>query len=298
MGYVEYSVKRQAQNELSGIHRNLCELEFRSRFNTPQRLGQGCYIITRGDTYLTFTCKPRSGKILETTECFEEVPLVGGLYVDPVTRLASQHGTPMPCSRYFPLIVRTQTAWLELPHLKTRTAPAIKSHGRLPEDALEDFSAAILYSKSELQQFYELLSYPTYKTSRISALLYGDCVHQARCVSPSSPTGLPTSTYDLNRLSSTLINLEHSWWDKLVNYMATGGNYISLFALLIFGFQFTIYLATGFRNSWMWSRCLDWGKTLKNLHGVKRSSQRGEAEMFLASMPLASKQPKDPNEDV
>mgnify|MGYP000332356994 FL=1 len=103
-----------------------------------------------------------------------------------MTRLASQHGTPIPCSQYFPLIVRTQTAWLELPHLKTRPAPAIKSHGRLPEDALEDFSAAILYSKSELQQFYELLSYPAYKTSRIPAY----CMETAftkRAVSPLAP---------------------------------------------------------------------------------------------------------------
>jgi len=65
-----------------------------------------------------------------------------------------------------------------------------------------------------------------------------------------------------------------------------------------FGFQFTIYLATGFKNSWMWSRCLDWGKALKNLHGVKRSAKRGETEMFLASVPLSSKLPVDPNEDV
>jgi hypothetical protein len=114
LGYVEYSVQRHAQNELSGIHQNLCELKFQSRFNTPQRLGQGRYIITRGDSYLTFTCKPRTGKILETSKCFEEVPLVGGLYVDPVTRLASQHGTPMPCSQYFPLMQPDRVA---------RTAP-------------------------------------------------------------------------------------------------------------------------------------------------------------------------------
>ena len=110
--------------------------------------------------------------------------LAGGIYVDPVTRLASDHGTPTPCSRYFPLLIRAQNVWLELPHLKTRPAPAIKNHGRLPDNALEDFSPAIIYSTSELAQFYQLLSYPTYKTSRMSALLYGDCVHQGTCTTP------------------------------------------------------------------------------------------------------------------
>ena len=184
----------------SGIHQNLWELEFQTRFNTPQRIGQGHYIITRGDSYLTFTCKQKTGRILETTECFEEILLVGNLYVDPVTRLASKHGTPIPCSRYFPLIIRTQNVWLELPHLKTRPAPAIKNHGRLPDNALEDFSAAIIYSKSELTQFYQLLSYPTYKTSRMSALIYGDCAHQGTCTAPNTRTRLSTPTFDLNRL--------------------------------------------------------------------------------------------------
>jgi hypothetical protein len=78
--------------------------------------------------------------------------------------------------------------------------------------------------------------------------------------------------------------------------MATGGNYLSLVALLIFGSQFIIYLATRFKNSWMWTRCLDWGKTLKNLRGVERSAKRGETEMFLASVPLSKVH--DPNEDV
>ena len=296
LGYVEYVIKKRSQDEISSIHKSLCELEFRARFNTPQRLGQGRYIITRGDSYLTFTCKPRMGKILETSDCFEEVPLEGGLYVDPVTRLASEHGTPIPCSRYFPLVVRTQNVWLELPHLKTRPAPAAKNHGRLDEDALEDFSAAIIYSKSELQQFYELLTYPTYKTSRMSALMYGDCLHQAHCATPLSISSSPAQTFDLDRLSTSLTDLEASWWSGFTQYMATGGNYLSLIALLIFGLQFTIYLATGFRNSWAWQRCLELRKTLTNLRGVERTVREGENELFLASYPL--KRPVDPNEQV
>ena len=108
--------------------------------------------------------------------------------------------------------------------------------------------------------------------------------------------GSPTPTFDLNRLSSTLANMEYSWWNRWVSFMAAGGNYLSLAALLIFGTQFTIYLATGFKNSWMWARCLDWGKALQNLRGVERATKRGETEMFLASVPLSKVH--DPNEDV
>ena len=67
-----YTAKKLAQAKLYVIHQNLCELEFRSRFNPSQRLGQGRYILTRGDPYPTFTCKPRTGNSLETSEFLEK----------------------------------------------------------------------------------------------------------------------------------------------------------------------------------------------------------------------------------
>ena len=83
----------------------------------------------------------------------------------------------------------------------------------------------------------------------------------------------------------------------MVEYMATGGNYLSLVALLIFGLQLSIYLATGFRNSWVWNRLLGWQDTLKNLRGVDRTTNNGETDLFLA--PRTLKKPAvDPNKEV
>ena len=79
--------------------------------------------------------------------------------------------------------------------------------------------------------------------------------------------------------------------------MATGGNYLSLIALLIFGLQFSIYLATGFRNSWVWNRILGLQDSIKNLRGVERITTNGETDMFL--VPRSPKQPvTDPNEEL
>ena len=79
--------------------------------------------------------------------------------------------------------------------------------------------------------------------------------------------------------------------------MATGGNYLSLIALLIFGLQFSVYLATGFRNSWVWNKLLGWQDTLKNLRGVNGITTSGEIDLFLAPRP--PNQPVgDPNEEL
>ena len=110
------------------------------------------------------------------------------------------------------------------------------------------------------------------------------------------PRGSSAATFDLNRLSTTLTSLEHSWWTRMVRFMAAGGNYISLVALLIFGVQFTVYVVSSFRSSWVWTRCLHWSKTLKDLQGVERSVKREDAELFLGSVPMTKVH--DPNEDL
>jgi hypothetical protein len=162
---------------------------------------------------------------------------------------------------------------------------------------LEDFSPAIIYSKSELAQFYQLLSSPTYKTSRISALRYGDGVHQGTCTIPDLPSDLSSSTFDLNRLSTSLSSLEYDWWSWLVKSMATGGNYLSLIALLIFGLRFSIHLATGLQNSWVWNRILGLQDSIKNLRGVERITTNEETDMF--PVPRSPKQPvTDPTEEL
>ena len=79
----------------------------------------------------------------------------------------------------------------------------------------------------------------------------------------------------------------YGYWRKL----------LSLVALLIFGLQFSIYLATGFRDSWAWRSCLALQNTLRNLRGVDRITTAGETEFFLASRTL--KIPVvDPNKEV
>ena len=62
-------------------------------------------MLTRGDTYLVFTCEALVGTVKEGATCYQEVPLTNGLFIDPVSMLAVNHGTPLACSRFYPLII-------------------------------------------------------------------------------------------------------------------------------------------------------------------------------------------------
>ena len=102
------------------------------------------------------------GTVKEGTNCYQVVPLTIGLFIDPVSKLAVNNGTPLACSRFYPLIIRTLEAWVELPHLHSCHAPPKGHHGIFLETGLEDFSPTIIYSIPELKEFRQLLSYPIY----------------------------------------------------------------------------------------------------------------------------------------
>ena len=66
-----------------------------------------------------------------------------------------------------------------------------------------DWAAALGY----VEYIIKKRSYPSYKTSRMSALIYGDCVHQGHCASPNTCTSPPIPTFYLHRLPTSLTNL-------------------------------------------------------------------------------------------
>ena len=122
-------------------------------------------MLTRG--ILTWF-SPLVGTVKEGTNCYQEVPLTIGLFIDPVSKLAVNHGTPLACSRFYPLIIRTLEAWVELPHLHSCPVPPQGHHGILSSAGLEDFSPATIYSIPELKEFRQLLSYPTFQQVRLA----------------------------------------------------------------------------------------------------------------------------------
>ena len=144
---------------------------------TSKKLQGPRFMLTWGDNYLVFICKPMVGNVKEGTQCFQEVPLTNGLLIDPVSKLTVDHKTPRACSCFYPLIIWTLEAWVELHHLHSHPMNPSSHHGLLLETGLEDFNPATIYSVPELREFWQLLSYPTFQQSWLAEFLLGDCCH-------------------------------------------------------------------------------------------------------------------------
>ena len=47
------------------------------------------------------------GIVKEGYKCFQEIALTNGFFIDPTSRFAVDHGMPLACSHFYPLIINT-----------------------------------------------------------------------------------------------------------------------------------------------------------------------------------------------
>ena len=164
--------------------------------------------------------------------------------------MAVNNGTPLACSRFYPLIIRTLEAWVELPHLRSRPAPPQGHHGLQSSTRLEDFSPAIIYSIPELKEFRQLLSYPTFQQARLAEILLGDCRHQTKCSLPTHVGARGSQTFDLNQLAAGITQeMVPAWWTSLDQRIRAWGTYISLLVLFIYLIQFLMWVFYSVRHT-------------------------------------------------
>ena len=214
LGYLEYVLMNKMTTQKREMTSSLCDLENKQvAWDSPILLRGNQYLLSRGDVYMTFTCPTKKGTLRRSDQCYKQIPLTNGGYMDLSSRLLVKKPEPVACSQHFPVVVRTEEGWVELPVLKAIPAPAPGHHGLNEVDAFTDFSVTNIYTKTELEDFHQLLSFPEYRESKLSEILYGDCVQDGTCAT-SQITGvlgqlrsnlagfldLETQTKDVQRL--------------------------------------------------------------------------------------------------
>ena len=121
--------------------------------------------MIKGELLYKFKCAQKEAKIKEDQVCYKDVPLEvqPPSFVDPLTKLFKQHSVVIPCSKRFPLTVRTTTGWVTiLPHVSSTTPPA-EGKPEMPTTINhEDLHNGGLYTQSEKKAWEMLISFPHY----------------------------------------------------------------------------------------------------------------------------------------
>ena len=92
----------------------------------------------------------KTAAIAEVSECWLDITLQGGGFVNPQSCLFNPHFS-QTAYKYFPLVVKTTEGWVAMmPHLTRQPAPANIPAGQPWTASQEDYTEAELYSRKEL----------------------------------------------------------------------------------------------------------------------------------------------------
>ena len=241
--YVLYETERMTSAVAENTFRDLCQQIYTNSKDEVIPMGKGKFGRRSGDILYTFNCVQKTGKLQNSKKCFDRVPLQNQVYVDPITRIGTRHATTRQCNPLFPEAILAMEGWVALPELRPIKEPNqfVSSRKNLTH---EDMSRGGLYTNQELEQWEQFIGYGTFKSSLLSSISTGACVHREICKT-GGERGLPS--YNIDRLieeAQEKMNI----FSKIDNMIRTNGAYLSLFVILVWISRAALWIALIFNT--------------------------------------------------
>ena len=241
--YIVYTLERAAGKLKTSINRKLCSNKFSTFSNDIVHMQGDKFAKRRGDILFIFICPEKLGKVKEMTgTCVSKIPLEGGLYMDPTTRIASAHASKTDCSTHFPLTILSEDGWITV---ADTIQPAIApTETKLAQEKVghESMKTGGIYRHEALEQFEDILEYGAFHDAIIESFGYGVCRKDGPCAAPERVGTASAPVYDLTRLTET-IEEEMNWLNGLDDWIKQNGGYLAL--LVICGWLVQICIAGG-----------------------------------------------------
>ena len=241
--YVLYETERMTNAVAKSTSKNLCQQIYTRSKEEVIPMQNGKFGRRSGDILYTFNCVQKTGKLQNSKKCYDRIPLQNQVYVDPITRIGTRHATSRECNSLFPEAVLTTEGWVALPELRPIKEPNqfVNSKGNVTH---EDMSRGGLYTNQELEEWEQFISYGTFKSSLLSSISTGACVHRDICKTGGN-MGLPS--YNIDRLieeAQENMNI----FAKIDNMIRTNGAYLSLIVILVWISRAALWVALIFNT--------------------------------------------------
>ena len=228
--YVMYQAENKIALANSFTNSALCRQDLQENDKIHPLDKSGRFATRKGQVVFAFKCSRRTGKIALATDCYEDIPLEGGGYVDASTLVWKRKSPKMACSDYHPMMIKAKESWIQLnPNPKSKPAP-MKSSVQQYVVSHEDISQGGLYTESELKSWRQHLEMIGYSQALVKKLTYGVCLHEGECASTQESTDY--LGYNLNNLEEKLedkLNLLQQFQKMLIENAA----YVSALVLTI-----------------------------------------------------------------
>jgi hypothetical protein len=198
-------------------------------------LGKNQYGTLWGETIFTFQCEAITVKPRRSTVCTKELAVITSdgapRYMQPVTRVLSDHPTVAPCSALMPAKYETdQGVWIAAtPALSVVAAPSVPANSNhLFEVNHTDMSTGGLYTTEQLTKFGQLLNYPKITAAVTDSVLHQICVDNQHTLCQDLRQGLGEG-HPL--AMSPIFNFRHRFITFLHNFGEAAAILVALYTI-------------------------------------------------------------------
>ena len=242
--YIVYTMERTAGKLENSIEKRLCNSKFAELSDSSTQvipMEKDRFARRMGDLLYIFKCPEKVGKVAPMKNaCMNKVPLEGGLYMNPFTRIASKHASKMDCSSHFPLTILSEDGWITI---SDTVQPAIAPRDmKLLDEKVEheNMKAGGIYRPEALSQFEDILEYGNFHQATLETLGYGICRKEGGpCVTAEHSQSRSAPIYDLTKLTERIEN-EFSVFGQIDEWITKYGGYLALINILGWTAQFLI----------------------------------------------------------
>ncbi|MCP4057722.1 MAG: hypothetical protein GY738_10485 [Pseudoalteromonas sp.] len=217
-------ITKSNKNQISDI----CEQQLQT--SKMMHLKGNKFLHRHGDIIYLTTCPLKTGIIAEKTTCFEEIPLMNGLFVNPITRLSQNVSTPTLCSSHHPMKIKTrENKFITIePHIRAASIPPQYHLDDEDSYQMTDIIETSIFTAKQLQSWESLQAFPQYKKATMNKLMMGLCLGSQSCYNHNQPSEV--TTYSLTSLEN---KIKTSLWKEIQDIIKEYAVYICLVALLI-----------------------------------------------------------------
>ena len=194
--YLQYNIEADKVDLQNYIRARVCQSEYANVQHQIAPL-QGYNTLRKGDVIYVFSCSKKSGRVVALKQCYNKIPIEGNLFIDPITRIASEHAAATECNQIFPMVVETSSGWISVTNvIKPVKAPETMHREKIASDHESQLHAGI-YTPEEEQAWESLVTLGSFKEATVEEISLGVCRQSGKCVLQPGPQ---YSTYNLQNL--------------------------------------------------------------------------------------------------
>ena len=204
--YLEEKIQ-QLGNE---VGENICQNKhiLRSEEGKVVRINTNNFAYQSGEVTYVFDCSIKEDQIASLPKCYKDIPIKGGGFVTPNSRIFKRYSPEVECNKHFPLKVHGVQSWVEM----TPEPKAIKTPSKLPptnEEVKHIEVSGGLYTKAEVEAWEKHLEQSGYHNQILHKITQGVCLNEGHCEDRQEDS----TGYDLNLLKKPLEELR--WFQEL-----------------------------------------------------------------------------------